>query len=63
MVPAYLDTSCKKGWKSKIDLDQGLEQVLKSLKINFNKSYSIMKKIFIILWGNPTPNYLFYPNT
>ena len=32
-----LDTSLAKkyGWKSKIDLDQGLEQVLKSLKINF----------------------------
>ena len=31
-----LDTSlaAKYGWKSKIDLDQGLEQVLKSLKIN-----------------------------
>ena len=31
-----LDTSLAKkyGWKSKIDLDQGLEQVLKSLKIN-----------------------------
>ena len=31
-----LDTSLaeKYGWKSKIDLDQGLEQVLKSLKIN-----------------------------
>ena len=33
-----LDTSLAKkyGWKSKIDLDQGLEQVLKSLKININ---------------------------
>ena len=33
-----LDTSLaeKYGWKSKIDLDQGLEQVLKSLKININ---------------------------